>query len=722
MNLSDEDRAPDRFRGAYVSANIFDLLRVKPMLGRGLLPDDETASAPPVLILGHDVWRNRYGGDPAVVGRTVRVNDVPSTVVGVMPDGFRFPMTAEVWQPLSLLPGLAAATRDARTLNVTGRLADSVTLEQAVADLQATADRLARDYPDTNRSIRVTIAPPMEAIRRTAKPFLMTLMGAVGFVLLIACANVANLLLARAATRSREIAIRASLGATRWRIVRQLVIESVLLAAIAGVLGLILSVYGVRYFGVAFDAMEVGAPDQAVTPYWVDLTMDGRVFAFVAALCIGSSIVFGLAPALHVSKTDVNDVLKEGGRSAAGSLRARRWTGALMVFELALTLVLLTGAGLLLRSFVAHSRTNLVIDTTNVFTGRLALPMRKYPTPTQQKAFAEGLDRRLTSNPAMAAATVASDVPFVSLGGSARQLSIDGRPPIGGERPPGVSYIRVGGRYFETLGLRLVKGRTFTEADQATGRAQAIVNERFATLFFPDGDPLGRRIRLESPEAPGAPPPWFTIIGVARTLPQFAPTELAPEALVYVPFRAEPGPMRFVSVIVRGRSGPATTLPLLREDVRALDPDLPLFAIQTLDDMVARTRYPNRMIGSLFGLLALSALVLASVGLFGLTAHGVAQRTHEIGIRMALGARAAQVAWLFLRRTLVHLSVGLTLGLAGALAIGRLLGSFLGNVSPTDPLTLGSVVALLIAVALLASFLPARRAARLNPVAALRHE
>jgi putative ABC transport system permease protein len=723
MNLSDEGRAPERFRGAYVSANMLDIVRVKPLLGRGFLPDDEKAGAPPVLVLGYGVWQSRYGGDPTVIGRTVRVNVVPSVVVGIMPDGFRFPMTAEVWQPLQLSPGLLAARRDARTLNVTGRLAHSVTMEQARSDLQSIVERLARDYPDTNRGIKVTIAPPMEALRRGARPFLMTLMGAVGFVLLIACANVANLLLARAATRSREIAIRASLGATRWRIVRQLLLESVLLASLAGVLGLILSVYGVRYFGVAFDVMEVAAPDRAVTPYWVDLTMDGRVFAFVAALCLGTSLVFGLAPALHVSKTDINEVLKDSGPSAAGSVRARRWTGALMILELTLTLILLTGSGLLVRSFVARYRTDLVIDTTNLVTGRLALPAQQYRTPEEQRNFVARLDERLASNPALAAAAIASDVPLVSAGGAVRRLSIDGRPAAAGETLPQVSYVRVGAHYFETLGLRLVQGRGFTEADAAAGLVQAIVNQRFATMFFSGEDAVGRRIRLEAASPPqGAPAPWFTIVGVAPTLPQSAPAEVSPVPVVYVPFRAEPGPMRFVTVLARGRSGPATTLPVVREDIRALDPDLPLFAAQTLDDVVGRTRFPTRSIGALFGLLAINALVLASVGLFALTAHAVAQRTHEIGIRMALGARAAQVAWLFLRRTLGHLSVGLTLGLAGALAAGPLLGGFLGSVSPRDPLTLGCVVALLLAVSLVAAFLPARRAARLDPVVALRHE
>jgi putative ABC transport system permease protein len=649
---------------------------------------------------------------------------VPSMVVGVMPAGFRFPLTAEVWQPLSLLPGLAAARRDERSLTVTGRLAESVTLQQASSDFRAIAERLAREHPDTNRGIKVTMAPPMDAIRRSVTPMLMTLMGAVGFLLIIACANVANLLLARAATRSREIAIRASLGATRWRLVRQLFLESVLLASLAGVLGLLLSVYGVRYFGVAFDVIEISAPDRVMTPYWVDLVMDRRVFAFVAALCLGTSLMFGMAPALHVSKTDVNDVLKDSGPNAAGSRRTRRWTSALMVVELTLTLILLTGAGLLVRGFVSHYRTNLVIDQTNLVTGRVALPIQKYRTLEQQRRFLELLESRLASDSALASAAISSDVPLVSMGGVSRQLSIDGRSQTGGQAPPVVSYVRTGNRYFETLGLPVVQGRRFATDETAAGRAVAIVNQRFATLFLAGADPLGRRIRLDlpNPAAAGAVAPWFTIVGVIQTLPQFGPAQVSPEAMVFVPFLADPGPTRFVSLLVRGKSGPAETVPLIREDLRTLDPDLPLFAVQTLDDMVARTRYPTRIIGSLFGLLALIALVLASVGLFALTSYGVAQRTHEIGIRMALGAEPAQVAWLFVRRTLVQLVLGLTLGLAGALAIGQLLRAFLVGVGARDPVTLASVVGLLSVVSLTAAFLPARRATRLDPMIALRHE
>ena len=721
MSLSDEPWAPERFRGACASSNAFDLLRVKPALGRTFAARDEQPGAPPVVILGDGVWRSRYGGDPSIIGQTTRVNDVAATVVGIMPAGFAFPGTAELWQPLALLPGLTTAPRDSRTVSVTGRLAPGVTLEQARADLASIFARLALDYPETNRGVMVTVAPPFDSFRRSTAPILMTLLGAVVFVLLIACANVANLLLARAAQRSREIAIRASLGATRWRIVRQLLIESIILAAVAGVAGLLLSIYSVRYFGVAFDATETGAPDRMATPYFINLSMDGTVFAFVAALCLGSSIAFGLAPALHISKTDVNDVLKQSGRHAAGSVRERRWTAALMVVELSLTVVLLAGSGLLVRSFFALYATNLVIDVAPLSTGRLALPVVRYPSPASRAAFFARLQARLASNPSLASATVASDIPFATLGGSLRQLAIDGQAEPAGDLLPTVSYTFVGPRYFETLGLGLVRGHPFRDDGSETDRGSAIVNQRLASTFFPDKDPLGQMIRIVTPGTPLRAAAPLTIVGIVPTLPQFGPKELIAEAAVYVPLAADPAPGRLLSIIARG-PGLAITAPLMREDLRALDRDLALYSIQAFDDVITRTRFPARLIGSLFGLIAVIALVLSAVGLFALTAQGVVQRTQEIGVRMALGAHTTQVIWLFLRRTLAQLAVGLAIGLAGAFFLGRLLQTFLVRTEPRDPITLGGITLLLVIVAAAASILPARRAAGVDPVVALRYE
>jgi len=537
--------------------------------------------------------------------------------------------------------------------------------------------------------------------------------------------NVSNLLLARAVHRSREIAIRFSLGATRGRIVRQLFVESLLLAAIAGALGFVLSLYGVRIFAGAITQQIVDGPP----PFWLDFSIDGRVYAFLAAVCLGTSILFGLAPALHISQTS-HDVLKDGGRGASGGFRARRWTGALMVTQLALTLVLLAGAGLLLRSFLAVYQAGRVLDTSNVITMQVALTQQKYPQPADIKQFFRQLDERLASVRAFSAVTIASDIPMRTVINALRQLTIEGRPPESNAKPTTVEYLYIGPRYFETLRLRLLRGREFTEHDGAPGREAAIVNQRFASMFFPDADPIGQRIRLANAAAPNAPQPWFTIVGVAPTVPQIVVRE-TPAPVVYVSVRGEPAPHRFVSVIARAEGDRAAIVSALREEIRNVDPNLPGYFIKTLDEVLAMSRWQYSVFGSMFALLAGIALLLASVGLYAITAHGVRQRTHEIGIRVALGAHSPQVIWLFVRHTLVQLAIGLLLGLAGAIVVGRLLEryhadpyaeTFLVRTAPTDPLALSLVSALLIVVATTASVWPARRAARVDPMVALRSE
>ena len=718
FNVSERDLPPERLRGTYASANTFDMLGVKPILGRGFIADDERPGAAGVIVIAHDVWIRRYGGSPTVIGRSVRVNDVPSVVIGVMPDGFRFPITAQAWQPLAMMPGITTSKRDARTIGVTARLRPEVTIDQARSELSSVADQLARAHPETNRGIVAVAAPPLERMRTFVTPMLLTMMGAVVFVLLIGCANVAMLMLARAASRAREIAIRSSLGATRWRIVRQLAIESVLLAALAGLVGLVLSIWGVAYFGTAFATREIGGPDQSAMPYWVDLTMDHTVFTFVAALCLGSSILFGLAPALHVSGTNVNDVLKENARTAVAGTRVRRWTTALMIGELALALTLLSGAGLLVRSFLIHYTAPTVIDTRHLTIARTSLPPQKYTTAEARKAFVGQLDERLAARQATAIAAAAGDVPLVPLFAASRTLVVDGRPD---RTPPSVSHVYVGERYFEALGLHVRQGRAFAPGDGDTGREAAIVSERFAATFFPNENPLGRRIRLSSANAQDPVLPWMTIVGIAPTIPEAAVRQPDPP-LVYLPLRGEPAPGRSVSAIVRSDASLGAVATWLREDLRALDPDLPWYYIQTMDVAVAQTRDSVRMMGALFGLLAVIGVVLSSVGLYALTAHGVQQRAQEIGVRMALGARSHQVIWVFLRQTLVQLLAGLAIGLAGALSAGQLLQGFLVRTAPRDPLTLTCICALLALVALMAAFFPARRAARVDPVVALRYE
>jgi predicted permease len=547
----------------------------------------------------------------------------------------------------------------------------------------------------------------------------LSLMGAVAFVLLIACANVANLLLARSAHRAREISVRVSLGASRWRIVRQLLVESIVLAIISGVLGLALSTIGINLFDAA--TQDVGKP------YWIEFTMDGRVFAYLAAMSLGTGILFGLAPALHIAKTDVNEILKEGGRSGSAGIRARRWSGALVVAELALTLALLAGAGFMMRNFLTHYRMDLGIETSHLLTMSLALPERKYPSLEERLAFYERLEERLRGNARIQSVSIASNVPMQ--GGFARRLAVDGRPLADGEQPPMVTMLTIDSRYFETLGLNLLRGRAFTDADGAPGQESAIINARFAQMHFPNEDPIGRRIVLSIDLAGGAAPPGGIPLSVAATIVAVAPSvrqrnfeEAETDPVAYLPFRTDP--RGFMMLLARSDGDPNTLTPILREEVRAIDPDLPLFGIRTMDQNLAQQRWPFRVFGTMFAIFAGIALMLSAVGLYAVTAYSVTQRTSEVGVRMALGAQSNQVMALFLRRALVQLGIGLSLGVAGALGVGKIFESadLLIQTSAQDPLTIGSIAALLAVVSLAACIWPARRATELDPLVALRHE
>ena len=716
MNISDEGRAPERFQGPYISANAFTLIGQQPLLGRGFLPEDDRPGASAVVILGNGVWKNRYGSDPSVLGRNIKVNEIPATVIGVMPEGFKFPTGADLWMPLVQMPQLTEQKRDARNnLDVFGRLAAGVTMAQAQAEMNTIAGKLAHDYPDTNKDISARVMTFNERVNGgPIRLVFLSLMGAVGFVLLIACANVANLLLARSASRAREMGVRISLGASRWRIVRQLLVESVLLSIISGLLGLALASVGVRLFDAA--TQDVGKP------YWIQFTMDGQVFAFFAAVCLGTGIVFGLAPALHVSKTDLNEVLKEGGRSGSSGTRARRWTSALIVAELALTLVLLAGAGLMMRSFLNLYRLDVGVETSQLLTMRLNLPNQKYPTPEQRRVFYDRLDQRLAGLGGIQAATITTNMPLG--GGFPRLLSMDGKEPAAGEQPPTVTQVTIGPRYFETLGIKVLRGRAFDELDGTTGHESVIVNQRFATMHFGADDPIGRRIKLtvDGPQSPGAPPPaWTTIVGIAPTVRQrMQPGDDVPDPVAYIPLRAHAP--SFMMLLIRAQRDAANLTSLAREEVRAIDPDLPLFGILTMDQQLAQQRWPFRIFGTMFAIFAFIALALSAVGLYAVTAYSVAQRTQEIGVRMALGAQAAQVMWLILRRSLVQMVIGLTLGIAGAVGVGKLLSSLLFQTGARDPVLMLGIISLLIVVSTSACLWPARRATRLDPVNALRND
>ena len=464
---------------------------------------------------------------------------------------------------------------------------------------------------------------------------------------------------------------------------------------------------GIRLFDRA--TQDVGRP------YWIQFTMDGSVLSFFALICLGTGIIFGLAPALHVSKTDVNEVLKEGGRTGSAGVRARRWTGALMVAELALTVVLLAGAGFMIRNFLNMYSLDLGIDTSKLLTMNLALPERKYPAVEQRLAFYERLEERLKSNPRIENVAVTSNIPLQ--GGFLRRLEIDGKPLDQGQQAPNVTMLTIDPRYFETIGLPLQRGRNITDEDGMTGRESTIINQRFAALHFPNEDPIGRRITLTIDLQGGALPAGgipmsltATIVGIVPNVRQRDFQLPDPDPIAYLPFRTDP--RGFMSLIVRSQGDPTLMTPILREEVRAIDADLPLFGIRTMDETLAQARWPFRIFGSMFAIFALIALTLSAVGLYAVTAYAVSQRTQEIGIRMALGAQGNEVSWLFLRRSFVQLAIGLTLGVAGAFGVGQLFSStnLLIQTSSRDPVTIGGIAVLLAVVAIAASVLPAKRA------------
>ena len=632
-----------------MSANGFSALRERPIVGRDFRSEDDRPGAAPVIIIGHAVWAERFGADASAIGRTVRVNGAPATIVGVMPPGFMFPYLAEIWQPIAHMPDLAAQPRDARAIGAFGRLADGVTLEEARAELSAFETALAAQFPGTNQGVQGTVTKFTEQYfgSITDGPPLV-LMVAVGFVLLIACANAANLLLARAASRAPEISLRRALGASRGRIVRQLVVESLLLAALAGVLGLLLAWPLTR--AIAAETADFGLP------YWARITFDGRVFGFVAAICVATALVFGLAPAWKLSRAGTAERLRDAARTTSEGPRSRRWMSGLLVGEIALSVMLLASAGLLIRSAQALYAADQAIGVSNVVTARLSLPPGQYGSPQERIAFYEQLELRLASIPSMSSAAIGTALPFFGATRFDVALDSDLDPAAAGRRS--AQTLAIGSRYFETLGVSLQRGRSFDARDGLPGQQTVIVNERFVTAYLAGDDAIGRRIRLIDGGSARTSSSPLTIVGIAPTVRHAPATEGRP--VVYLPWRARPAAT--MQVMMRSRGNTAASVSSVREEVRALDADVPLYNISTLERLSQQSRWTQRAVSSLLGLFAAIATLLSAMGLYAVTRYSISRRTSEIGIRMALGAQRVQVAWLFLRATLVHVGLGLSIG------------------------------------------------------------
>jgi putative ABC transport system permease protein len=706
MNVSDAERPAERASGAWVSANAFGLIGQQPLFGRNFLPGEDEPGAQPVAIIGYGLWQDRYGADPAILGRTIRVNEVPARIVGVMPQGMKFPATAEMWMPL--VPDAAARRRSAQTLGLFGRLRPGTTKEQAQAEFSTLMAGIAARYPQTNTGVGAIVQPYNERfnggpIKRT---FLL-LMAAVALVLLIACANVANLLLARSASRAREMALRVSLGATRWRIVRQVLVESILLGCLAGTVGLALSYVGVRLFDQAVSSVQ--------KPYWIQFTMDATVFAFLAAICVLTGLLFGLAPALQVSRANVNELLKEGGRSGGAGARSRRFSSLMVVAEVAFTIVLLVAAGLMVRSYMKLQTMELGFDSRNLLGGVITLAEPRWNAPESRVRFQEALVDRVRRVPGVTGATVASSFPLTD--STRARLEFEGRPFVEQALAPQAFTVSVADDYFSTLGISLRRGRTFTPADGRAGVEAVIVNDRFAAQFFAGQDVIGKRVRLVSENGEM---PWLTIIGVSPSIRQDNPQDVEPEPVIYQPFRQDSSPR--IVLMARATALSPALADSLRAAAREVNPDQPLYNLKTFEEHLGEVSWLWRVFGTLFAVFAAIALVLSAVGLYAVTAYSVAQRTQEIGVRIALGADERQVSWLILRTGLLQLGIGVVLGLVGAWFASSIMQTLLVQMSARDPLTFAAITGVLLLITVAACLIPARRAMRVDPVVALRAE
>jgi predicted permease len=694
---------PERIQGATATANFFDVMGVAPLIGRVFTAAHETPGRDAVVVLSHGLWQRRFGGAPDALGRTVTLNGTAREVIGVMPPDLQWPRGAELWVPLAPDEGRRQA-RNSFWLPVIGRLKPGVAVSQAQTEMSGISTRLEQTYP-TLRGFGAYVVPLQEHLVGDVERPLLVLMAAVAFVLLIACANLANLMLGRTAARRRELAIRRALGAGRARIVRQIVTESLVLALVGTVLGSFLAYWATGFvIGLGGDSI----------PRAEAVALDARVLAFALALATLAALLSGLLPALHASGARATEHLREGGRQG-GSGGSRRTRSALVAAEVALALVLLVGAGLLVRTLVSMQRVDRGFRTDGVAMGTISLPGVAYADAPAIRGFYARLLERVRALPGVESAATTTGV-LMPLLANSTVFSIEGKPLPPPEERIEFPYEFVTPGYFETIGAQLVSGRTFTPQDGPEAPEVAVVNESLARLAWPDQDPVGRRLR---PGGEQSQAPWITVVGVVKDMRRGEVTrQVRPEIYVSA-LQTTP---RTQTLVVRTSGDPAALIPAVRRELQALDPQLPLFRAGTLDHAVSDTMTRSRFQTTLLGGFAAIALLLATVGIYGVTSHAVSQRRQEIGIRMALGARAADVLVLMLRQHMAPALAGIGLGVAGAIALSRSLATLLYGVSATDPATFALVALVLLAVALAACWIPARRAARVDPLVALRTE
>ena len=702
---------PEKLVGRRVSANLFPLLGVEPQIGRAFLAEEDQPGRNRVVVISHGLWQRRFGADANVINQALTLNGESYTVVGVMPPHFQFPSREdELWVPIAFTPQ-EAANRNRHYLQVIARMKPGVTLEQAQVEMSTIASRLQQQYPEQNDDLGAAVTPLHEQVVGDIKPALLVLLGAVGFVLLIACANVANLLLARAAVRQKEISIRVALGASRLRLVRQFLTESVLLAVLGGAVGLLLSLWGVSLLK-AFIPENISQVEA--------ITIDARVLGFTLLISLLTGLVFGLAPLTQASNLNLNETLKEGGRDSAAGSRGNRIRSLLVVTEVAVSPILLIGAGLLINSFMRLRNVDPGFRADHLLTMQVELPQSKYPEHSRRTTFYNELLSRIEALPGVKSAAVTTNLPLYAQGNSIT-ISIEGRPdPAPGQgKRPGIATRVVSPHYFQTMSIPLLQGREFSDQDKVDSPAVAVINETMARRLWPDQDPTGKRI------TPGAltstdPDDWITVVGVVKDVRQF---ELVadPKPQMYLSY-VQAGFFAPNDLVVRTDLEPLSLAASVRRAVWEVDKDQPVSKIRTMEEIVSESVARQRFSMLLLGVFAALALALAAVGIYGVMSYSVAQRTREFGIRMALGAQPGDVLKLAVGQGLKLVIAGIVIGLGASFLLTRVMASLLFRVSATDPLTFITISLVLVGVALLASFVPALRATKIDPMEALRYE